>query len=241
MKASKAATASFLVSAIQISCSARLAFACWLFGSLFRTLAVLCTQQRCSRVFGHTSPSAFQKPSAPSATASSGAIASPRRFRSSSRSRQDCALSRIAVGEADQLLLALWRGADDDQHALRVVLEPGLQMDAVGPEVDVALGGEIALAPARVLVAPDLLQPRNGRGRQPAGASLPSKRRPAPPRSRRWRCPSGRGSGSAPRGSSSAGRRAAGSPDVKRMRSEPSPPDGRARAGGARRPGQCRS
>src|SRR5262249_27261536 len=50
MKASKAASASFFVSAIQISCSARLAFGCWLFGSLLRTLAVLCTQQRWPRV-----------------------------------------------------------------------------------------------------------------------------------------------------------------------------------------------
>src|SRR5205085_8354990 len=67
MKASNAASATLLVSAIQISCNDRLAFGCWLFGSLFRTLAVLCTQQRCSRVVGHSSPSAFQKPSAPSA------------------------------------------------------------------------------------------------------------------------------------------------------------------------------
>src|SRR4030088_3058176 len=66
MKASKAASASLFVSAIQIACKARLAFACWLFGSLFKMFAVLCTQQRCSRVLGHTSPSAFQKPSAPS-------------------------------------------------------------------------------------------------------------------------------------------------------------------------------
>src|SRR3982074_2302610 len=64
MKASNAASASLLVSAIQISCNDRLAFGCWLFGSLLRTLAVLCTQQRCSRVVGHSSPSAFQKPSA---------------------------------------------------------------------------------------------------------------------------------------------------------------------------------
>src|ERR1700732_2758982 len=83
MKASNAASASLLVSAIQISCNARLAFGCWLFGSLLRTLAVLCTQQRCSRVVGHSSPSAFQKPSAPSATASSGATARPRFFKSS--------------------------------------------------------------------------------------------------------------------------------------------------------------
>jgi hypothetical protein len=79
-----------LVSAIQISCSARLALVCRLFGSLFRMLAVLCTQQRCSRVVDHTSPSAFQNPSAPSATAICGAVVRPRRFKSSSRSRHDC-------------------------------------------------------------------------------------------------------------------------------------------------------
>ena len=33
-----------LVSPIQVSCSARLAFGCWLFGSLLRTLAILCTR-----------------------------------------------------------------------------------------------------------------------------------------------------------------------------------------------------
>ena len=37
-----------------------------------------------------------------------------------------------AVDQADELLLALGRGADDDQQALRGVLEPGLDMDAVG-------------------------------------------------------------------------------------------------------------
>ncbi len=39
-------------------------------------------------------------------------------------------------------------------------------MDAVGPNVDVALGGEIALVPVLVLVDPDFLQPRDRRGRQ---------------------------------------------------------------------------
>ena len=43
MKASKALSASFLVSAIQISWRARFAFECWLLGSLLSTLAVLCT------------------------------------------------------------------------------------------------------------------------------------------------------------------------------------------------------
>src|SRR6478672_11146931 len=89
-KASNASSASFLVSAIQISCSARLAFDCWLFGSLLRTLAVLCTQQRWPGVFGHTSSIACQKPRAPSATAISGPIASPRRLRSRRSSCQDC-------------------------------------------------------------------------------------------------------------------------------------------------------
>src|SRR5262249_11681394 len=74
-----------------------------------------------------------------------------------------------AVDQTDQLLLTLGRGADDDQQTLGGILEPGLHMDAVGPEVDVTLGGEIALAPARMLLQPGLLEPSDGRGRQPAG------------------------------------------------------------------------
>src|SRR5213079_2582569 len=120
MKASNAASASLLVSAIQISCNARLAFGCWPFGSLLRTLAVLCTQQRCSR----------------------------------------------AVGKAEQLLPALRRRADDDQDALLGVFKTGLQVNAVGPHIDVVLGRQIALPPVLVLVNPDLLQPSNSRGRQ---------------------------------------------------------------------------
>jgi hypothetical protein len=45
-----------------------------------------------------------------------------------------------AIDEADELLLAFRRGADDDQQALRLVLEAGLHVDAVDPEVDVAFG-----------------------------------------------------------------------------------------------------
>src|SRR5258705_8094381 len=50
-----------LVSAIQISCSAPLAFDCWLFGSLLRTLAVLGTQQRCPPDLAHTPSRAFHE------------------------------------------------------------------------------------------------------------------------------------------------------------------------------------
>ncbi len=71
-----------------------------------------------------------------------------------------------AVGEADQLLLALRRRADNHEHALLLVFEPRLQIDAVGPDVDVAPGRQVALLPARVLVDPNLLQPRDRRGRQ---------------------------------------------------------------------------
>src|SRR5213079_2132759 len=73
------------------------------------------------------------------------------------------------VGEADELLPALGCGSDDDQQALCGVFETGLHVNAVDPEVDVAFGREIALAPARVLFGPDLLEASNGRGREPAG------------------------------------------------------------------------
>ena len=74
-----------------------------------------------------------------------------------------------AVDQADQLLPAFRRRADDDEQALGVVLEPGLHMDAVGPEIDVAPGRQVALAPMGVLVRPGVLEPRDGRRRQPAG------------------------------------------------------------------------
>src|SRR5690606_36713628 len=64
------------------------AFGCRLRGILLSTLPVLWTQQRCSRVCAKTSRRAAQKPSAPSPTASLGARASPRCFRSRSSSRQ---------------------------------------------------------------------------------------------------------------------------------------------------------
>ena len=50
MKASKALSAWFLVSAIQISWRARFAFECRLLGSLLSTLAVLCILEGQQRV-----------------------------------------------------------------------------------------------------------------------------------------------------------------------------------------------
>src|SRR4029450_10428122 len=60
---------------------------------LSRMLPSLWNQSRCSRVFGHTSRTAAQKPSAPSPTATTGARI-PRRFRSRSTVFQLSALSR---------------------------------------------------------------------------------------------------------------------------------------------------
>lgn len=65
-----------------------------------------------------------------------------------------------AVDETDEFLFALGRGTDDNQQALRVILEPSLHMDAVDPEVNVAFGREIALAPARVSGLRGTGQPR---------------------------------------------------------------------------------
>src|SRR4029077_18096409 len=182
MKASNAASASFLVSAIQISWSARLAFDCWLLGSLFKTLAVLCTQQRWPRVLGQTSPTACQKARAPPRLLShctrSGAAVGARELGSHRKPPpfevEEELFPRLralahAVDESDKFLFAFGRGADDHQQALRGLLEPGLHMDAVDPEVNVAVGREITLAPTRMLVRPGLLEPPDGRGREPAG------------------------------------------------------------------------
>ena len=47
-----------------------------------------------------------------------------------------------------------------------LVLEPGLQMNAVRPDIDVAPGRQIAFLPVIVLVDPGLLQPGDRRRRQ---------------------------------------------------------------------------
>src|SRR5215217_2962906 len=93
--------------------------------TLFSTLAVLCTQQRWCLVAGKTSSIAFQKPSAPSPTARSGATSSPRNLMSMRSSRQLWALFSNTDLEADELLLALRRCTDQHQHAFGVVFHPG--------------------------------------------------------------------------------------------------------------------
>src|SRR5204863_4367107 len=69
-----------------------------------------------------------------------------------------------AVGKPDEFLLAFGCGADDHEQTLRVIFEPGLDVDAIDPEVNVSLARQIAIEPAGVFVGPGLLQAPNGRG-----------------------------------------------------------------------------
>src|SRR4029078_3616127 len=71
-----------------------------------------------------------------------------------------------AIGEADQFFAALRRRADQHQDALLFVFEARLEMDAIGPDVDVTLRRQIALLPGGVLVEPTVLQAADGGCRQ---------------------------------------------------------------------------
>src|SRR5258707_11033282 len=106
-----------------------------------------------------------------------------------------------AIGEADQFLAAFRRRTDQHQDALLFVFEARLEMDAIGPDVDVALRRQIALLPGGVLVEPAILQAADGGCRQP-GSILGLAAPPAPRRSRRSRYPSGKGSAAASRSTS---------------------------------------
>ena len=70
------------------------------------------------------------------------------------------------ITETDKFLLAFRCRADDDQNALLFVFEPCLQIDPVRPNIDILARRQIALLPTGVLIHPNLLQSRDGRGRQ---------------------------------------------------------------------------
>ena len=76
----------------------------------------------------------------------------------------------------DEFLLSLRRGSDDHQHALGLRLHPGLKVDTVRPDVDVAPGGEIAALPALVVRLPFPGQARQDTGRKVRGV-LPEQSR----------------------------------------------------------------
>ena len=80
-------------------------------------------------------------------------------LRSSSRSRH---LSRAPSVKPTSSLRSLWRRADQHRNALLLVFEPDLQLNAVRPNVDVALRRQIAFLPGIVLVDPTILETGNG-------------------------------------------------------------------------------
>ena len=146
-----------------------MAFDCWLLGSLFKTLAVLCTQQRWPRVLGHNLLDRLPEAEGAVGDRELGSHRKPPPFEVEEELFPRLRALAHAVDEPDKFLFAFGRGADDHQQALRGLLEPGLHMDAVDPEVNVAFGREITLAPTRMLVRPGLLELPDGRGREPAG------------------------------------------------------------------------
>ena len=54
----------------------------------------------------------------------------------------------------DELLPVLGRGADEDEHAFGVILHSGLQVDAIGPDIEVTPGREVAPLPTLILGLP---------------------------------------------------------------------------------------
>ena len=99
------------------------------------------TSTAARRVSGNTSRTAFQNPSAPSPTASTGAVM-PRRLAVAQQIGPR--LDRFAepVGQRDQLLAAIGTDPDHHQQAHLVVLQPHLEVDAVDPHVDVVGAGQ---------------------------------------------------------------------------------------------------
>lgn len=73
--------------------------------------------------------------------------------------------------ETDELLLALGRRPNQHEHALGLLLHPGLQIDAVGPDVGIAACGEIARLPAGILVRPGRGQPGDDGRREVRGVT----------------------------------------------------------------------
>ena len=94
----------------------------------------------------------------------------PRAFRSCSRCCQPEGALPLPVLDRQQLLVTVGGGSDDDQHARAVLLQADVEVEGIGPQVDVALAVQVALAPGGELLLPHLLQPDDVGRRQPDDA-----------------------------------------------------------------------
>jgi hypothetical protein len=156
------------VSAFMLSCSARLARGCRVVGSLSRTLASRCTQQRGSAVSGQTSRTAAQNPSAPIPDRQDRGPQAPRR-EVAQDPPPDLGALPVAVLPGDDLLGPVGAHADEDQGAQPLLLRADPEVDPVSPEGDVVAVGQGAAPEARVRGPPHRRQPLDGAGRQPGG------------------------------------------------------------------------
>ena len=95
--------------AIQIACNFAFASGCKRLGSLSSTLAVLCTQQRCSRVFGIDLPQRFPEPQGSVADRQLRIDRQPAGLHVQQQSLPRLLALAIAVDDGDQLLLAVRR------------------------------------------------------------------------------------------------------------------------------------
>jgi hypothetical protein len=68
----------------------------------------------------------------------------------------------VALLHREQLLAPVGGDAEDNEHRSLLLLQPGLEIQAIGEEVDVALGDRRA-APEAVLVRPRLLEAQDAR------------------------------------------------------------------------------
>ena len=80
------------------------------------------------------------------------------------------------IGESDKFFAAVGRSTNDDEDALLLIFEPGLQVNAIRPNVDVALRRQIALLPLRMVVLPAVLQAAD-RGRRQSACVFAEQRR----------------------------------------------------------------
>ena len=165
-----------------------MAFACRLFGSLFRTLSGLVHPAALAARLG---PDLLQGlPEAERAVGDRefGPDGQPAPPEVEQQLPPGLHALAHAIGQADELLLAFRRRADDHEKALGVRFEAGLHVDAVDPEIDVAFGREIALGPPGMLVRPGVLE--SGDARRRTAHPRPCRAKPRARRqSRRWRCP----------------------------------------------------
>ena len=69
-------------------------------------------------------------------------------------------------------------GPDDDQHARPVLLQADVEVEGIGPQVDVALAVQVALAPGGEHLLPYLLQPNDVGRRQPDDAVAQNRAAP---------------------------------------------------------------